>query len=145
MILVGDIGGTNARLAAFETEGNRLCRAVEKIYPSKEHNGLAEIVADFTRTEGIPAQAACFGVAGPVRGGRSQISKLSRIASTCWNRKISLPSPKARKTLRETRPLSRRVRVLGRRVSTGTDSGIILLRVKGDTLTSHPRPTWNSS
>jgi len=76
MILVGDICGTNARLAAFETEGNRLCRAVEKIYPSNEHNGLAEIVADFTKTEGIPAQAACFGVAGPVRGGRSQISNL---------------------------------------------------------------------
>jgi glucokinase len=76
MILVGDIGGTKARLAAFETEGNRLLRAVEKIYPSREHNGLAEIVADFTRTEGIPAQAACFGVAGPVRGGRSQISNL---------------------------------------------------------------------
>jgi len=76
MILVGDIGGTKARLAAFETEGNRLLCAVEKIYPSKEHTGLAEIVAHFTKTEGIPAQAACFGVAGPVRGGRSRISNL---------------------------------------------------------------------
>src|SRR5215831_6181403 len=76
MILVGDIGGTKARLAAFETEGNRLQCAVEKIYPSKEHKGLAEIVAHFTKTEGIPAQAACFGVAGPVRGGRSKISNL---------------------------------------------------------------------
>ena len=49
---------------------------VEKIYPSQEHNGLTEIVADFTKTEGIPAQSACFGVAGPVRGGRSKISNL---------------------------------------------------------------------
>jgi glucokinase len=76
MILAGDIGATHARLAAFETEGNRLQCAVEKVYPSKEHKGLAEIVADFTRTEGIPAQSACFGVAGPVRGGRSKISNL---------------------------------------------------------------------
>src|SRR5271169_1566971 len=76
MILAGDIGGTNSRLAAFETEGNRLQCVVEKIYPSQERNGLAEIVADFTRTEGIPAQSACFGVAGPVRGGRSKISNL---------------------------------------------------------------------
>src|SRR5580704_5936762 len=76
MILAGDIGATNARLAAFETEGNRLLCAVEKVYPSKQHNGLAEIVAHFTRTEGIPAQSACFGVAGPVRSGRSQISNL---------------------------------------------------------------------
>jgi glucokinase len=76
MILAGDIGGTNARLAAFETEGSRLQCVVEKVYPSKEHNGLPEIVADFVKTEGIPAQSACFGVAGPVRGGRSKISNL---------------------------------------------------------------------
>ena len=76
MILAGDIGGTNARLAAFETEGSRLLCVVEKVYPSKEHNGLPEIVADFVKTEGIPARSACFGVAGPVRAGRSKISNL---------------------------------------------------------------------
>ena len=76
MILAGDIGGTNSRLAAFETEGNRLQRVVEKIYPSREHAGLAEIVAHFVKTEGIPAQSACFGVAGPVTHGRSKISNL---------------------------------------------------------------------
>ena len=76
MILAGDIGATHSRLAAFDTEGNRLQCAVEKIYSSGDHKGLAEIVADFTRTEGIPAQSACFGVAGPVRGGRSKISNL---------------------------------------------------------------------
>ncbi len=76
MILAGDIGATNARLAAFETEGNRLQCVVEKIYPSQQHNGLAEIVGDFTKTEGIPTQSACFGVAGPVRQGRSKISNL---------------------------------------------------------------------
>jgi glucokinase len=76
MILAGDIGGTHARLAAFETEGSRLQCVVEKIYPSREHNGLPEIVADFVKTEGIPAQSACFGVAGPVRAGRSKISNL---------------------------------------------------------------------
>jgi glucokinase len=76
MILAGDIGGTNARLAAFETEGSRLQCVVEKVYPSQSHSGLPEIVADFVKTEGIPAQSACFGVAGPVRGGRSKISNL---------------------------------------------------------------------
>ena len=67
MILAGDIGGTKSRLAAFETDGNRLKCVVEKIYPSKEHAGLNEIVADFVKTEGIPAHSACFGVAGPVQ------------------------------------------------------------------------------
>ena len=76
MILAGDIGGTRTRLAAFETEGSKLKCVIEKTYPSQEHGGLAEIVADFIKTEGIPVHSACFGVAGPVRGGRSKISNL---------------------------------------------------------------------
>src|ERR1700730_9346159 len=76
MILAGDIGGTSARLAAFETEGNRLQCVVEKTYPSQQHNGLSTILAEFIKTEGIPVHSACVGVAGPVRGGRSKISNL---------------------------------------------------------------------
>jgi glucokinase len=76
MILAGDIGGTRTRLAAFETEGNRLQCVVEKTYPSQQHDGLSTILADFIKTEGIPVHSACVGVAGPVRGGRSKISNL---------------------------------------------------------------------
>src|ERR1700757_235061 len=76
MILTGEIGATRTRLAAFETEGNSLQRVVEKIYMSHEHGGLSEIIAAFVKAEGIPVHSACFGVAGPVRGGRSKISNL---------------------------------------------------------------------
>src|SRR5882724_10062146 len=76
MILAGDIGGTRTRLAAFETEGSKLKCVIEKTYASQTHSGLAEIVGDFVKTEGIPVHSACFGVAGPVRGGRSKISNL---------------------------------------------------------------------
>ena len=76
MILAGDIGATRTRLAAFETEGNRLQCVVEKTYPSQEHASLSEILPQFIRTEGIPVHSACFGVAGPVRAGRSKISNL---------------------------------------------------------------------
>jgi glucokinase len=76
MILAGDIGATNIRLAAFETEGNRLQCAVEKIYLSHDYDGLAGILTQFIRGEGIPVHSACFGVAGPVRNGRSKISNL---------------------------------------------------------------------
>ena len=76
MILAGDIGGTRTRLAAFETEGNRLQRVVDKTYMSQQQDGLATVLADFVRTEGIPVHSACLGVAGPVRGGRSKISNL---------------------------------------------------------------------
>jgi glucokinase len=76
MILAGEIGGTRARLAAYETEGNRLKLVVEKNYPSHEHSGLGAILPLFTRSEGIPVHGACFGVAGPVRNGRSKVSNL---------------------------------------------------------------------
>jgi glucokinase len=76
MILAGDIGATRTRLAAFETEGNRLQCVVEKIYMSQDHGGLSEILPQFIRSEGIPVHSACFGVAGPVRSGRSKISNL---------------------------------------------------------------------
>src|ERR1051326_8675958 len=76
MILAGEIGATRTRLAAFETEGNRLSCVVEKDYASHDYPGLSEILPQFIRTEGIPAHSACFGVAGPVRAGRSKISNL---------------------------------------------------------------------
>src|SRR6267143_616092 len=76
MILAGEIGATRTRLAAFETAGNQLQCAVEKTYLSQQHDGLPGILAHFIKTEGIPVHSACFGVAGPVRAGRSKISNL---------------------------------------------------------------------
>ena len=77
MILAGEIGATRTRLAAYETEGNRLQPVVEKTYASHDYPSLADILPQFTRSEGIPVHSACFGVAGPVRHGRSKISNLS--------------------------------------------------------------------
>jgi len=76
VILAGDIGATRTRLAAFQTESNRLDCVVQKAYPSQEHSGLRDVLVQFIRTEGIPVHSACFGVAGPVRGGQSKISNL---------------------------------------------------------------------
>jgi glucokinase len=76
MILAGEIGATRTRLAAFDTEGNKLQCVVEKTYLSHDHGGLSELVTDFIKTEGIPVHSACFGVAGPVTAGRSKISNL---------------------------------------------------------------------
>jgi glucokinase len=93
MILVGDIGGTRTRLAAFETEGNRLQCVVQKSYPSEEHSGLAEILPLFIRSEGIAVHSACFGVAGPVRKGTSKISNLPwTIDSRELAKQLKLPS-----------------------------------------------------
>ena len=76
MILVGDIGGTRTRMAAFNAEGSKLKMEVDKTYRSLDHSGLPEIIREFVKSEGIPVHSACFGVAGPVRKGRSKISNL---------------------------------------------------------------------
>src|ERR1700683_4904347 len=49
---------------------------------SQERGGLSEILSQFIRTEGIPVHSACFGVAGPVRSGRSKISNLPWIVDS---------------------------------------------------------------
>lgn len=76
MILAGDIGATRTRLAAFQMDGNRLECVVEKDYKSQDYGALSEVLPLFIRGEGIPVHSACFGVAGPVRAGRSKISNL---------------------------------------------------------------------
>lgn len=76
MILAGEIGATRTRLAAFEKEGSRLQLVVEKTYMSQEQGGLSEMIFAFIKSEGIAVHQACFGVAGPVRRGRSKISNL---------------------------------------------------------------------
>jgi glucokinase len=70
MILAGDTGGTSTRLAAVDVDGERLRAVVEQTYPSREHAGLGEIVAEFVGAHAVKVTHACFGIAGPVRDGR---------------------------------------------------------------------------
>jgi glucokinase len=79
MILAGDIGGTNTRIALFDQDGGRLKLARECIYPSREHDSLDEIVSRFLREGPSGASTACFGIAGPVLDGRASASNLAWI------------------------------------------------------------------
>ena len=76
MFLAGDIGGTNTRVAIFEGDPGNLRPVVSDVYPSREHGGLAEIAKDFISRHRIALQAASFGIAGPIRGGRCETSNL---------------------------------------------------------------------
>ncbi len=69
MILAGDIGGTNTRLALFELVRDRLSQVVTEVYSSPEYGGLEEVLARFTATHSGNVESACFGVAGPVIDG----------------------------------------------------------------------------
>ena len=48
----------------------------ERVFPSREHRGLGEIVTRFLDESGTRPEAACFGIAGPVRNGRVETSNL---------------------------------------------------------------------
>ena len=75
MILAGDVGGTHTRLALFvagERDPHRL-----EIYPSAGHASLEEIIDVFSVAHPAKLDAATFGVAGPVRDGRTQAVNLA--------------------------------------------------------------------
>lgn len=72
MILAGDIGGTNTRLALFES-GKRV--GDEKKFPSQKYDSLEAIIQEFL--QGKKVGAACFGVAGPIRKGKSKVTNLT--------------------------------------------------------------------
>ena len=76
MILAGDIGGTNSRLAFFAARGGRLDRVVEETYATDDHTSFEAIVQTFVSSHALPVDVACFGVAGPVKHGRCETINL---------------------------------------------------------------------
>lgn len=80
MILAGDVGGTKTNLGFFEVEGEgrtlRVRQVVGQTYPSREHASLDELALTFVRAHALRPTIACFGIAGPVRHGRSHTTNL---------------------------------------------------------------------
>ncbi|UCH53510.1 MAG: glucokinase [Pseudomonadota bacterium] len=82
-VMVGDIGGTNARLRiAVRADGQwRVER--ERAYPSRRYDGLAPIVREFLAEGNEPApRSACLAIAGPVRVGASH--ETVRVTNLPW-------------------------------------------------------------
>ena len=76
MILAGDIGGTNARLAYFQRQNGHLRMISERVFLSREYSELGEIVSKFLEGSATRPEVACFGIAGPVHNGRVETSNL---------------------------------------------------------------------
>ena len=76
MFLAGDIGGTKTNLAVYVYEADRLVSKKNASYPSKGHGTLAEIIRHFLADGPSDIRQACFGVAGPVKGGVVQVTNL---------------------------------------------------------------------
>jgi glucokinase len=76
MIVAGDVGGTNTRLAFFTMQGEVLHYVVEETFPSRDYANLVTLVNRFVSSHHLRPERACFGVAGPVQNGRSEATNL---------------------------------------------------------------------
>jgi glucokinase len=76
-LLVGDVGGTNTRLALYDATGRR--RLAEVVRASQEHQSFEEIALAFlARSSDHPMPSvAVIGVAGPIQKGTARVTNLA--------------------------------------------------------------------
>jgi glucokinase len=75
-VLSGDIGGTKTRMAIFDVAGTKLRSVIERNYPSGDYASLNDIIEDFLNAGDTRPDAACFGIAGPVRDNTVDVTNL---------------------------------------------------------------------
>jgi glucokinase len=76
VLLAGDIGGTNTRLALYRDDAP-LSLVHSATYESRSFSTLEEIILRFLKTSKLePPSAACFAVAGAVVGGQVRTTNL---------------------------------------------------------------------
>jgi glucokinase len=89
LILAGDVGGTNTRLAIFRQVSGQLYCQHHAIYPSVNFSSLEQIIVEFIASQSEQVDSACIGVAGVVINGRCDATNLpwvmdeSKLASYC--------------------------------------------------------------
>ena len=95
MVLVGDLGATNARLAIMRGKET----LAQSVYRTKEHGGLSELVMRFLKEEvedgelTTQLQVSCFGVAGPVRDGAAHLTNVGwGVSEQEINQLLGLPA-----------------------------------------------------
>lgn len=93
MLLAGDIGGTKVNLALFDVATGPHAPAAEMTFASRDYAGLEAIVAEYlAHHPNVTIEAACFGAAGPVLGGRARITNLPwTIDETLLARDCNIP------------------------------------------------------
>lgn len=74
--LAGDIGGTKTHLALYAEEKGKMKCLKEEKFPSKKYPNLRTIVKEFLKDQTVHVSKACFGIAGPVKKGKSQATNL---------------------------------------------------------------------
>lgn len=82
MLLAGDIGGTKTHLAIFSLAEGPRRPVAEAVFSSAAYNDLADMVREFVSQTQFSIEFASFDVAGPVVGGRAQLTNLPWIVDS---------------------------------------------------------------
>jgi glucokinase len=98
MILAGDIGGTKTNVALFQDETAAQLSAPinQRNFPSKQYDSLDAIIKEYVAANPAAVQHACFGIAGPVVGGRVETPNLAwvvdadKLAQTIGVQRVAL-------------------------------------------------------
>lgn len=82
LTLVGDVGGTNCRLALAErTENGRIALHHSERYTVAEHSHFNDVVAAFLKTHDVKPKAGAFAFAGPKFDDEIRMTNLNWIVS----------------------------------------------------------------
>ncbi|MEP7326174.1 MAG: glucokinase, partial [Gemmatimonadota bacterium] len=76
-VLAGDVGGTSARLALVDVDGDRATILHRQDYSSTRYPGLAPIVQEYLATLDQPPENACIGVPCPIDEGICTLANLN--------------------------------------------------------------------
>ncbi|MCC6608622.1 MAG: glucokinase [Burkholderiales bacterium] len=76
MLIAGDIGGTKTLLALYSAEQGPRRPLAQAEFHSARYARLEDVIAEFLAQSKARPAAACFDVAGPVIGGRAQLTNL---------------------------------------------------------------------
>ncbi|MBL7179030.1 MAG: glucokinase [Desulfobacterales bacterium] len=75
-VLAGDIGATKTNLGLFVPAKLRPKLTAFEQFSSLKFGGLKEIIEKFLERHAVPISSVCFGIAGPVAGGKSKTTNL---------------------------------------------------------------------
>ncbi|MGA2449838.1 MAG: glucokinase [Polyangiaceae bacterium] len=89
VFVVGDIGGTNARLSLVAPDGRTVRQSV---FVSRDYSSLESLLREFLGKPAPKVLAAAFGIAGPVVGTRVSATNLPWVIdSRVVSRKLGIP------------------------------------------------------
>ena len=76
VVLAGDVGGTNVRLALFRDGEDPVRPEGLEVLPCRNYAGLEEALRDYLARRNLQVSQACLGVAGVIAGGAMEMVNL---------------------------------------------------------------------